>query len=132
MALIKSKTERRTTGEYWLIEQRNTNTHRPDYVVTLACYASKAARDEDSAAELWQPTGMTAQFNFTPGDHPLTELEPDAINPAWIDTPLDVESHMIYLHIRAVGLAALEIPAEERTPNEQAAAWFADALDDVP
>jgi len=36
------------------------------------------------------------------------------------------------LHIRAVGLAALEIPAEERTPNEAAAEWFADALDDVP
>jgi hypothetical protein len=133
MALIKSKTERRITGDYWLIEQHNRNRgQHPDHVVTMACYVSKQARIDDIAAELWQPTGMTVSFNFTIEDHPLDEIDPDLINPDWMDEPEDVSVQMLYLHIRAVGQAALLKPEEERTPNEQTAIWFADAEDDVP
>jgi len=133
MALIKSKTENRKTGDYWLIEQHNRNRgQHPDHVVTLACYESKQAREDDRTAGLWQPTGMTVTFNFTKSDHPLSDLDPDQINPDWMDEPEDVTVQMLYLHIRAVGQAALLVAEDERTPNEQAAVWFAFAEDDVP
>jgi hypothetical protein len=134
MALIKTKTDRRQTGDYWIIAQRNRSRVENNLVVTLVCYQSKQARQDDKAAGVFYPTNMQAQFNFVPGDHPLDDVEPDAINPEWINDPENVETHLVYLHIKAVAQISAQRQAEntELTPNEQVAIWFADAQDDVP
>lgn len=131
MALIKQKTSpNHQTGDYWIIARREYSRERNTLQVILQCYTSKAARLEDKAAGLWYPTSMYFTFLFN-GDHPLSEIDGDAINPDLITNPQDIETHMLYLHIMAIAQAAILKPENERTANEAAAAWFADAVNDV-
>lgn len=135
MALIKTLTVDDITGEYWMIVQRNRNRgSHPDCVVELCLFLDKAARAKYTPENFRPLPVATVQFNFRDGDHPLSELDPDAINPELISDPHTIETHMIYLHIKAVGAYAASqmLAGATLTPNEQAALFFADAQDDVP
>lgn len=132
MALIKEKTERRQTGNYWFIVRRGPERGAQDnYVVVLQCYPSKSARLEDKTAKLWYPTDMFVRFDFQDGDHPFTDLDGDSLNLDKIKNVTDIETHLIYLHILRVAQAALAVSPEQRTQNESVAVWLADAENDL-
>ena len=65
MALKKSKTQNRITGEYWVLNQKNANRFsHTDCNVTLELYTNAADRATDKAAGVWQPLPVSVSFNF--------------------------------------------------------------------
>jgi hypothetical protein len=137
MAIIKSKTlPNGATGDYWRIIQRNSNFERDDDVVTLQLYLSKELRDEN-----YQPLNDSVQFNFHPGDHPLSDFDPDRVGTVLVDDFRDLELHVRYLHIKDIATHAKKlqddfIPTEENlevqlTGNETLALFFHDSQDDL-
>lgn len=98
MALIKQvQLSTGFTAQYWRIIQIDSNMDRGDNVVTLACHKDEAARLAG-----YRPVEAYLRFNFCPGDHPLTEFDPDLVNTADVDDFRDVELHVRYLHIKAI------------------------------
>ena len=142
MAFVKTKElPSGISGDYWRIIQVSTHQDRDDHVVQLQLYLSQAGREFGN-----QPLSETVQFNFAPGDHPLSELNEESVDTALVtNTPLidwwykRFCLHCLYLHIRAVSLAAKAkddanagLPPEEQvalSANEQLALFFWDAAD---
>ena len=128
MAFIKSKTlQNGTTGTYWRILQNNGNAQRKDKHIELALYLSKAQR----LASPSDPLPYSVTFNFAPGDHPLSELDPDSIDIALIEDVDTLENHLVYQHIKAVASLAAAKDEIDRSANEHTALFFVDAQDDV-
>ena len=123
MALIKSLTlESGAIGNYWRITRREINDYGEH--LALALYIDKTKR------QTFSHLPMEVQFDFRPDDHPLSEFDPERVDTNLVDDIRDLELHVRYLHIRDIAAVA-KAKTIELTPNEKAALFFVDAVDDT-
>ena len=125
MALVKQITlPNGAPGNYWRINQLSYDAINDEMRVRLDLYTSKAQR----LAAVEYPLPQSVNFHFYAGDHPISEIVLGTSVPM---TPQDIPTYLMYQHIRAVAVAAVQIEEAHRTQNEHAAVWFADAVNDV-
>lgn len=124
MAIIKAlETNFGDSANYWRVVQINQNSDRTDFVVILAGYMDENARRSGK-------TPMNSvQFDFSPFDHPIAELDPNLVDEARLSEWTDFDKHLAYLHIKVVASVAAGKVEEERTANERAAVAFSGATD---
>lgn len=141
MALIQPHTHNRVSGEYWMIVQNNENRgSHPDGYTELCCYTNAVDRAADKEAGIFSPLPIpSVAFNFTPSDHPVSEIlfDPDDVQVEWASDPALFHYHILYLHIKALAAYANARQSElqegeELTPNERTSLIFVGATDDVP
>jgi hypothetical protein len=68
---------------------------------------------------------------FDPQNNPITaeEWNVDGFNPDAINVPLDVLTHIVYVHIKDLAVLAHAKAEDERNENERIANYFYGAVD---
>jgi len=129
MALIKAlETQYGNQVTYWKIIQINQYLNPPTMLVDLVGFVDEAARRANK-------TPIDGKrFQFSEGDHPLDELNPELINASLLEDWRNFDQHLVYLHIKALALFAqtrkpLLKEGESLTANEQTALYFIGAQD---